>query len=280
MTQIVRQIELDRAALIFGGPYSNLEATEALLAEARALGVEPSHIICTGDLAAYCASPAETIALLRGAGIHVVRGNTDEQLALRAGDCGCGFAPGSACDRLSAAWFAYADARIDGDARDWLRTLPTRIEATIGRRRLTVVHGMLNSINAFVFASSPIEVKLRELEATGADGIIASHSGLPFTQILGGKLWHNAGVIGLPANDGTPRVWYSLLRPQGSGLVIEHRALRYDHAAAARRMERSGLPRAYSAALLDGLWPSCDILPRQEKGAAGKALEFSAALWA
>ena len=37
------------------------------------------------------------------------------------------------------------------------------------------------------------------------DAIIGGHSGLPFTQTLGSRLWHNPGAIGMPANDGTPR---------------------------------------------------------------------------
>src|SRR3546814_2069829 len=49
-------------------------------------------------------------------------------------------------------------------------------------------------------------------------------SGLPFTELVDGRLWHNAGAIGLPANDGTPRVWYSILGPAPGGLHIEHHA--------------------------------------------------------
>jgi len=35
----------------------------------------------------------------------------------------------------------------------------------------------------------------------------------------------------MPANDGTPRVWFSLLLPTAEGLRIEHPALEYDYAA-------------------------------------------------
>jgi hypothetical protein len=43
--------------LVFGGPYSNLEATKAMLAEARRRAIAPGNIVCTGDLVAYCARP-------------------------------------------------------------------------------------------------------------------------------------------------------------------------------------------------------------------------------
>jgi hypothetical protein len=68
-------LEIVGTALIFGGTYSNLQATEALLAEARRLGVPRERIICTGDVAAYCGDPYATTELVRDAGIHVVMGN-------------------------------------------------------------------------------------------------------------------------------------------------------------------------------------------------------------
>ena len=86
--------------LVFGGPYSNLEATEAILAEARRRAVPPSNIVCTGDLAAYCADPQAVIDLVRNARILVVMGNCEESLAAGAADCGCGFAEDSACAAL------------------------------------------------------------------------------------------------------------------------------------------------------------------------------------
>ena len=46
------ELHLDGPALIFGGPYSNLQATAAVLAEAARLGIPAAHIICTGDLIA------------------------------------------------------------------------------------------------------------------------------------------------------------------------------------------------------------------------------------
>jgi predicted phosphodiesterase len=134
-------LRIDGPALIFGGPYSNLQATEALLTEARRLGIPPERTICTGDVVAYCGDPRATAELVRDAGIHAVMGNCEESLAAAAGDCGCGFAPGSACERLSAAWFALADREIDPGLRRWMADLPRRIDIEIGERRLAVIHG-------------------------------------------------------------------------------------------------------------------------------------------
>jgi predicted phosphodiesterase len=272
-------LQADGPTLIFGGPYSNLQATTAVLAEARRLGIAVDRTICTGDLTAYCGDPVATINLVREAGIAVVMGNCDEQLGADGNDCGCGFAAGSACERLSAAWFAYASSQVGADARRWLAQLPRRIDLQLNDRRLAVIHGGVGMINQFVFASTPALIKKRDIEMAECDGIIAGHCGLPFTQIIDGKLWHNPGAIGLPANDGTPRVWYSLLTPLGGRIEIEHRALPYDHLGAVDAVRRVGLPPEYQDALSSGIWPSCDVLPYPEIRARGAPLEPGLCVW-
>ena len=279
MEDTITAINADGATLLFGGPYSNLQATRAVLAEALHLGVPVDRIICTGDIAAYCGDPSATIALMRESGIAVVRGNCDEQLGAGADNCGCGFAEGSACERISETWYSYANFNVCQEDRGWLRDLPYRIDLFIGDLRLAVLHGSFSAINRFIFATSPTELKRHELDLAGCDGIVAGHCGLPFTEVIDGRLWHNPGVIGMPANDGTSRVWYSLLTPDASGLRIEHRALDYDHQAAALTMERQNLPREYADALKSGLWPNCDVLPAQERHAQGHALSPGSFLW-
>ncbi len=269
----------DGPVLVFGGCYSNLQATEALLAEAARLGIPPARMICTGDVVAYGADPAPVIALIRAAGIATVMGNCEEQLAAEAEDCGCGFAPGSRCERLSAAWFTYASAHVDHPTRRWMAGLPRRLDLLIGGHRFAVVHGAPSRINRFVFASAPDADLGHEIAETGTDGVIGGHCGLPFTRRLGARLWHNAGVIGLPANDGTPRGWFSLLIPGRDGLDIRHLPLAYDHRAAAAAMRRAGLPEDYAETLESGVWPNFDILPAAEQAMSGTPLAPAVTKW-
>jgi uncharacterized Fe-S cluster-containing radical SAM superfamily protein len=142
-----------------------------------------------------------------------------------------------------------------------------------------VVHGGIDRLNRFIFASSAASKKAEELARAQADGVIAGHCGLPFTQVLAGRLWHNAGAVGMPANDGTPRVWFSLITPHDGGLAIAHRALAYDHVAAAAKMRRAGLPEEYASALESGLWPSCDVLPFKEIRERGVPLVAGEIVW-
>ena len=274
-----RVLRMDGPVLVFGGPYSNLEATLAVLAEARRRAIPRERILCTGDIVAYGADAVATTAALREAGIVAVMGNCEESLAAGAEDCGCGYAEGSACDRLASEWYAHAHRTLDAESRRWMGALPRRLTVEIGGRRLAVIHGGVRQINRFLFASTPEPVKRREIAGLAEDGVIAGHSGIPFTEFIAGKLWHNAGALGMPANDGTPRTWFSLLVPTGKGLRIEHHALDYDHESAAWKMRAAGLPAGYAEALETGLWPSLDVLPPTERAATGRAIAPGAVLW-
>jgi len=272
-------LDINGPVLVFGGCYGNLEATTALRAEAARLGIRPEHTVCTGDVVAYCADAAATVALIRDWGVHVVMGNCEESLAWSKDDCGCGFAEGTACDQLSSAWYAYANVALSPEQREWMRSLPRRIDILIGDRRLAVVHGSVDSINRFVFASTPWSEKERQIGLAGCDGVIGGHSGIPFTQTVAGKLWHNAGAIGMPANDGTRCVWYSLLVPIDGAIEVRSLPLEYDAEAAARKMRDRSLPEGYAAALETGLWPSCDVLPAAELARRGVTIPPGSLLW-
>ncbi|MCB1752262.1 MAG: metallophosphoesterase family protein [Gammaproteobacteria bacterium] len=272
--------ELTGPLLVFGGPYSNLEATRALRRIASERRIPAHQCICTGDLVAYCADPVATVKEIRDWGVRIVMGNCEESLAAGAADCGCGFDQGSRCNLLSGQWFAYASTLIDDDTRHWMATLPRRLEFTFNGLRLAVVHGGTAQINRFLFASHNDADFRQELERLGVDGVLAGHSGIPFTRQTGGSLWHNAGVIGMPANDGSKQTWYSLLESAGPGQVrIGHHRLHYDAATAAGKMRQAGLTGGYQDALETGLWPSLDVLPEQEKSETGRALNIDQRIW-
>ena len=171
-------------------------------ARAEELGIPPSSTICTGDVVAYCAEPEETTALVRDWGCHVIAGNCEEQLAAAAEDCACGFEEGSECDRLAKGWYPFANALLSPASRAWMAALPKTLTFTLGGLRFRVIHGGVDLINRFVFASER-DVLAEELERAGADVIIAGHAGVPFIERVGRRTWFNPGVIGMPANDGT-----------------------------------------------------------------------------
>ncbi|MDE8348242.1 MAG: radical SAM protein [Acidocella sp.] len=267
------KLQRDGRLLVFGGCYSNLQATQALFHQAQRLGIAASNMICTGDIIAYGADAQATLALVRRAGVAVVMGNCEEAFGAQSDDCGCGFPKGSACDVLAAAWYAHAAAEIDEFDRHYMAHLPKHIEIAVAGKKILFVHGNVERINAFVFPSaSDLELE-HQLELSGCDALVAGHCGIPFTRTLGDKVWHNAGSIGMPANDGTPRGWFSTIDVQDGDISIISHPLIYDYRAAADSMRQVGLPEPYAAALETGIWPSLDILPAVERYFTGVALE-------
>lgn len=255
--------EIPGPLVIFGGPYSNVQALDALLGWCDARGIGPDQMICTGDIVAYCADGEACVEKIRGLGIAVVAGNCERQLAEGALDCGCGFDEGSACDILSAGWYPHALASISADHRAWMGTLPDAISFTHSAKRYGVLHGGASDIARFIWSVSDDTVFAEErvlLEAfTGPlSCILSGHSGIAFKKMLGEFMWVNAGTIGMPENDGTTQTSFAVL--DDGELRIER--LDYEFEDAALAMEQARLTQGYHNALRDGYWPSEDVLPQ------------------
>ena len=242
---------------LFGGTYSNFHATAAFRQETRGLPA-----LCTGDVVAYGADAAETVALVRDAGWPVVAGNCERQVAVGADDCGCGFDKDSSCDLLSRNWYPSALAACDVDRREWMAGLPD-IGVFLGDElRYAVIHGGVTTVSRFLWPSSPEEEFAEEIEAVEAivgpvDGIVAGHCGIAFQRRVAGRHWINGGAIGLPPHDARPETRYAVLS-DGEAVI---RRLSYDHASARAAMEAKGLAQGYHCTLTTGIWPSEDVLP-------------------
>lgn len=253
---------LEGPVLLFGGPCSNLHATEALIATARERGIPPQRMICTGDVCAYAAEPEETAQAIRALGCPVVAGNCEKSVGADADDCACDFEAGTACDIFSGQWFAHAKRETSPESKSWMLARPDRVLFEQAGRRYAVIHGGASQINAFIWPVDhpekfAAEIAILESEYGALDGVICGHSGVPFAKTIGGVLWVNAGSIGLPPHDGDPRTAYAILY---QGDVTLHR-LSYDHEGAAQAMEAAGLTSGYQHSLRTGWWPSEDSFP-------------------
>jgi len=250
---------LSGPVLLFGGPYSNLQAAEALFAQVG--HIAKANRICTGDVVAYCANPVETAALVRAETGTIVAGNCELQLASGQEDCGCGFDEGTACDLASKSWFPFASAQMRGDVAQFA-DLPDIAVFTHAGRRYAVIHGGASDVSRFIWSTDANdvlqnEISLLERDVGAIDGVICGHSGIPFERQIGARVWINAGVIGMPPHDGRPQTRYAVLNEGG----VTFHALSYDHADAAQAMRDVGLTQGYELSLASGYWPSEDILP-------------------
>ncbi len=262
-------ISTGNKAFVFGGAYGNLQATQAILDKAKQLGFEPSQIIFTGDMIAYCAKPVETIELIKSSVDHIIMGNCEEAIAEGSNDCGCGFEEGSECSILSNQWYNFCLSKINQSTADWMGTLPRELTLEIAGLDFLVTHATPNSINEFIFPSDSII----SADKRDVDGYLVGHSGIPHISQINGKPWINSGASGMPANDGTSRVWYATLADENNMLSIETHAMEYNHQAAQKDMIDEGLGNGYMKCLETGFWPSDDVLPYPEKNLAGIALK-------
>ena len=255
--------------LLFGGVYSNLQALEALKAIAEKENIPAENCICTGDIVGYCAQPEETVQLFKIWKAKSILGNVEIQLAESAEDCGCDFTEGSRCDGFSKLWYPFAQSKLSKNSIEYLATLPDHISFTYANKKVTVVHGDYFNVSEFVFKSTDWELKSKNFEATESNVIIAGHCGLPFNQEKDNKLWLNPGVIGMPANDGSPQVWYAILDDTNGSLEFSHYNLDYNYKLTNKLMQNGLLPEEYARTIITGIWDNTEILPAVESGLQG-----------
>ena len=267
--------ELHGPVLLFGGAYSNLAATQSLRAHASRLNISHEQVICNGDIVAYCAEPERTIACIRDWGIAVVMGNCEESLGNNADECGCGFERGTSCALLADEWYSFSSARISTANRQWMQSLPQSITFSFGEMKFLVVHAALDSINRFIFPSTPDDVLRQQFSETAADVVIGGHCGIPFGRRWQSRFWLNTGVIGMPANDGTTDGWYLLLELREERIQARWKRLSYAWRNTQKLMQQAGLDNGYAVALGSGLWPSMDVLPPAERTQRGVALSLA-----
>jgi predicted phosphodiesterase len=205
-------------------------------------------------------------------------GNCEESLAVGASDCGCGFDENSQCDVLSAQWYNFSLSNTSVESRQWMGSLPRALKFSMANLNFLVVHGSVSRINQFVFPSTPDEEIASQLalakQDANVDVIISGHSGIPFGRSFSDGTWLNAGVIGMPANDGTDTGWYMRLRLEAEGVNVSWHRLHYDVETTSQSMLKGGLDNGYRTALKSGLWPSTDVLPDEDKRRTGQAIDL------
>ncbi len=266
--------EIKGKVLLFGGVYSNLQALEELQRIAKEEGFLPSNIICTGDVVGYCAQPEEVVNAVKAWGVPCIAGNVELQLREGEYDCGCEFKEGSRCDDFAKNWYPYAQINLSKESIDWMHTLPEFIQFQYGGKRVFVLHGSYHHTSEYIFESTDWAVKQQNFEDTKADVIVAGHSGLPFSEKKNDKLWLNPGVIGMPANDGTPRVWYAVLNFEDGEVSYQFKSLRFNGDYTHDLMLRKHLPEEYAETILSGLWDNNEILPQYETDQQGVPIEL------
>jgi predicted phosphodiesterase len=243
------------AYLILSDIHSNLEALEAVLADAED---KYDCVLCLGDVVGYGADPNAVSDWVREQSAGVVRGNHD-----RAAASVESLEYFNAAARASAIWTRRA---LTGENRLWLEALPQgplRVEEPLGQ--FTLVHGSPADEDEYLVQTEEARALKPVLDQQVT---FFGHTHLQGGFVLAGeaaKLLRpnrlleldpdnlyliNPGSVGQP-RDGDPRAAYILFSIEDR--TVEYRRVAYDIDGAAAKIRAAGLPGILASRLYEGM---------------------------
>jgi predicted phosphodiesterase len=235
---------------IFGDIHANLEALEAVLADAAEQGV--SQYVCLGDVVGYNADPVACLEKIREMNCPTVKGNHDQEAS-----------EDHSLDNMNpvAAYaLQWTREQLDEDHRLWLKRL--RMVRQVSD--YTIVHSTLDQpihwnyvTNRFDAMSNfsyqftqmcfhghthvpKIYVKSDKVREVAAESVIIEPNA---------KYFINAGSVGQP-RDGDPRACYAIYDIESK--IIVFRRVDYDIATTQRKILEAGLPEMLAERLQEG----------------------------
>lgn len=226
---------------IFSDLHANLEATEAVLQDARDRNC--MEFVCLGDIVGYNANPRECVRIVREMDCPAVQGNHDEQASRTVSS--------KDFNELAERALDWTRAHLTEEEKAWLREL--RIMRQI--RDFTIVHATLDSPShwGYVFNNLEAAASLTYQQTavcffghTHVPGAFVRGRGLQRVQLEqltiedGKKYFINSGSVGQP-RDGDWRAAYCIYDLEQN--LVEQRRVKYDLAATQKKIIEAGLPR-------------------------------------
>jgi predicted phosphodiesterase len=235
---------------IFSDTHGNLEALEAVLADARERRC--THFVCLGDIVGYNANPHECVERIRELDCPTVKGNHDEQASL----------PLSTSDfnELAERAIQWTRDNLTEEDKQWLRELPLQKKV----RDFTIVHATLdtpaqwgyvfNNLDAaasFTYQHTTVcffghtHVPMVFIRDEGVRREWIDHIRIEPTK----KYLINMGSVGQP-RDGNWRAAYCMYDIENN--LVEQLRVKYDLAVAQQKIIKAGLPRLLAERLALG----------------------------
>jgi predicted phosphodiesterase len=235
---------------IFGDIHANLEAFDAVMEDAKALGAD--QFVCIGDVVGYNANPHECVARLQELGCPVVKGNHDEEASATTEIVGL--------NPLAHAALEWTRRQLTQEDKHWLRNL--RMVRQV--RDFTIVHATLDSPASWGYIISDLDASA-SFSYQHTQLCFYGHTHVPraFVRDLrvsevppttlnvepGKKYFVNVGSVGQP-RDQDWRASYVLYTPAEQ--KVEWRRLEYDIATTQSKIIAAGLPERLASRLSEG----------------------------
>ena len=246
---------------VCGGVYANPWALSAFRADARARGAD--RLICLGDLGGFGAACDAVWPLLEG--VECIAGNYDVAIGRADPDCGCGYTD-PRDNEFAQLMYDHTLRSTSREFAAWMAALPPELRFASEGVDVHCVHGSPLAINDFFWESLDDDEASLRVEASGADVLLCTHTGLPWTRHVGGTLVVNVGAVGRPANDGRRETWYAIVDLHDGAAAAELVPLAYDWRAHAAALREAGLPEAFAETVETGWWTTClEIVPPAER---------------
>lgn len=238
--------------LIASDIHSNVEALEAVLADARLRGFD--HALCLGDIVGYGADPGVTVGIVRESFDVSVRGNHDAAALNEA--------ERFRFNEYARAAIEWTRDELSGEELKFLEKLPLTDQID----GVHLVHASPEDPPGWHYVTDTLEASY-QFEAFEEQICLIGHTHVPLVVSLEGgtirtesgpkvrlrpsvRYLINVGSVGQP-RDGDPDAAYGLLDLDAG--VLELRRVPYNAKRARRRILRAGLPEFLGERLLDGV---------------------------
>jgi len=236
---------------IFSDIHANLEALEAVLADAR--DRRCTHFVCLGDVVGYNANPRECIERVRALDWPVVKGNHDEEATLSASS--------ERFNELAERAIQWTRDNLTDQDKEWLRSLPLQKQV----HDFTIVHATLDTPGQWGYVFKTLDaVASFTYQRTGV--CFFGHTHVPMVFIRGQsgvrqerkeqiriepgrKYFINAGSVGQP-RDGNWRAAYCIYDIKSN--LVELLRVKYDLATAQKKIAKAALPQPLAERLAIG----------------------------
>ena len=235
---------------IFSDIHANLEALEAVLADAHQR--KCTHFVCLGDVVGYNANPNECLDRVRQLDCPTVKGNHDEQASVSRFP--------TDFNQLAERAIKWTRDKLTEKDKQWLRDLPFQKQV----RDFTIVHATLdtpeqwgyvfNNLDAaasFTYQHTTIcffghtHVPMVFIRDEGVRRELIDHVRIEPAK----KYFINVGSVGQP-RDGNWRAAYCVYDIENN--LVQQLRLKYDLAAAQKKVIEAGLPRMLAERLAMG----------------------------